>query len=107
VRDAGGFDARTLARPGSGGKVAPSPVQFIGAGLILGLLAGLGLAYLAERSDKGFRTPEEIRRRLGLPVLGHIPVMAGDEDARARAEAGAIVLDPLSCVYYHPRSVEA
>jgi polysaccharide biosynthesis transport protein len=107
VREPGGFDARTLARPGPGAKVAPSAVQFIGAGLAIGLLAGLGLAFLAERSDKGFRTPEEIRRRLGLQVLGHIPVLVGDEDARTKGEAGQAILDPLTCVHYRPRSVEA
>jgi capsular exopolysaccharide synthesis family protein len=108
VRDSAGvFDARVLARPGAGGKVAPSAVQFVGAGLMIGLLGGLGLAYLAERADRGFRTPEEIRRRLGLPVLGHIPVLTGDEAARAQAESGAAVLDPLTCVHYRPRSVDA
>jgi capsular exopolysaccharide synthesis family protein len=107
MREPGGFDTRILARPGPGGKVGPGAAQYVGGGLVIGLFAGLGLAYLAEWSDKGFRTPEEIRRRLGLPVLGHIPVLSADAAARAQAEGGLAALDPLACVYYRPRSVEA
>jgi polysaccharide biosynthesis transport protein len=107
VREAGGFDARIIAKPGPGYKVAPNVVQFLFGGLTLGILAGIGLAYLVELSDKGFRTPEEIRRRLGLPVVGHIPLLAPDEEARAKVAAGQPVLDPLLCSYYRPKSVDA
>ncbi len=77
------------------------------SGLLLGTLAGAGLGYLAELSDKGFRTAEEIRRRLGLAVIGHIPQLAPDEAARAAVEAGATALDPHLCAYYRAKSVEA
>ena len=105
VRDAGGFDARTLSQPGIGSKVAPSALQTIAGGLLLGLLAGIGLAYLADFSDKSFRTPEEIRRRLGYPLVGHIPFLKPDPEA-AQA-AGALALDPLLCTFDRPRSIEA
>jgi succinoglycan biosynthesis transport protein ExoP len=107
VREAGGFDARTIAKPGTGAKVAPNALQFSFGGLALGLLAGIGLAYLVELSDKGFRTPEEIRRRLGLPVIGHIPLLSPDEGARAQLAAGQLVVDALLCTYYRPKSVDA
>jgi capsular exopolysaccharide synthesis family protein len=107
VRDVGGFDARTIAPPGPGYKVAPSLVQFLFGGLALGMLAGVGLAYLVELSDKGFRTPEEIRRRLGLPVIGNIPLLVPDEEARAKIGAGQPMLEPLFCSYYRPKSVDA
>ena len=73
VREAGGFDAEALSRPAAGSRTAPNMLYILVSGLLLGTLTGGGLAYLAELSDKGFRTPEEIRRRLGLPVIGHIP----------------------------------
>jgi capsular exopolysaccharide synthesis family protein len=107
VRDAGGFDARTIARPGPGFKVAPNLLQFLFGGLTLGILAGVGLAYLVELTDKGFRTPEEIRRRLGLPVIGNIPLLAPDEEASAKVAAGQPMLEPLFCSYYRPKSVDA
>jgi capsular exopolysaccharide synthesis family protein len=107
VRDAGGFDARPLSRPGVGGRVAPNLYYMLLTGLVLGSLAGVGLAYVAELTDKGFRTPEEIRRRLGLPVFGHIPLLTPDPGAQAKADAGQPALDPLLCSHHRPKSVEA
>jgi capsular exopolysaccharide synthesis family protein len=107
VRDAGGFDARALSKPSAGAKVAPSAFQIIGVGVLLGALCGLGLAYLADVMDKSFRTPEEIRRRLGLAVVGHIPVITPDDEATCKIQAGATLLDPYLCSYYRPKSIEA
>ena len=107
VRDAGGFDAQALSRPAAGAKTAPNLLYILVTGLMLGTLAGAGLAYLAELSDKGFRTADEIRRRLGMAVIGHIPQMAPDEAARAAVDSGATALDPYLCVHYRPKSVEA
>jgi capsular exopolysaccharide synthesis family protein len=108
VRDsAGGFDARPLSTPGVGAKVAPIAYQDLGLGLILGLLLGAGLAYLAEYSDKSFRNPEEIRRRLGLPLVGHIPYISPDADAERKRGAGECTVDPFLCTYFRPKSLEA
>jgi len=41
--------------------------------LVLGLLGGIGLAFLRERLDDTFKQPEEVEKLLGLPVLGIIP----------------------------------
>jgi capsular exopolysaccharide synthesis family protein len=46
---------------------------------LLGLLAGAGagilLVFFLEYMDRTFRTPEEVRRYLGLPTLGTIPAV--------------------------------
>ncbi len=42
--------------------------------LILGLLGGIGLAFLFEHLDDTFRKPEDLEKLLGLPVLGVIPM---------------------------------
>ena len=42
-------------------------------GLALGLLLGLGLAFLREALDTHVRTADGVARRLGLPILGQIP----------------------------------
>jgi capsular exopolysaccharide synthesis family protein len=106
-KTSGGFKAEKLGKPGAGGKTSPLPYQYILGGSLLGLMLGLGLAYLLEAMDKGFRTPEEIRRQLGLPVVGHIPLLVPDEDAAARVAGGQLVPDPLLVCHYRPRSVEA
>jgi polysaccharide biosynthesis transport protein len=45
-------------------------------GLIVGLIAGLGLAFLFENLSTRMEATEEIERTSGLPVLGTIPVAA-------------------------------
>ncbi|HEY7891929.1 MAG TPA: polysaccharide biosynthesis tyrosine autokinase, partial [Solirubrobacteraceae bacterium] len=42
-------------------------------GAVLGLLLGLGLAFLLERLDRRIREPSDLERIYGLPLLGVIP----------------------------------
>lgn len=42
--------------------------------LALGLLGGIGLAFLFERLDDTFKRPEDLEKLLSLPVLGVIPL---------------------------------
>ncbi len=108
VRDAGGYEARVIAPPALGRQVAPKPLLAYPVAALLGLLAGLALAYRAEVTDKSFRTPEEIRRRLGLPVVGCVPLVgAAARRVVTGAAPGAPVLDPVLGTHHRPRSAEA
>lgn len=107
VKDFGGYEAKVLAPPGPGRKVLPNGYTVFPIATIGGLLAGLCLAYLAELSDKSFRTPAEIRRRLGLPVIGHIPYFAADEKAQKAISAGEATIDPMICTHYSSNSVSS
>ncbi|MBI5722685.1 MAG: polysaccharide biosynthesis tyrosine autokinase [Planctomycetes bacterium] len=49
-------------------------------GLILGIVAGIGLAYLRDSIDKYVRTPSDISRRVDLPLLGMVPHADDIED---------------------------
>ena len=51
------------------------------AGLALGALGGIGLAFFRERNNKAFRIPGEVTRLLQVPELGVIPaaVAAGEK----------------------------
>jgi len=49
--------------------IKPRKLLNIALGLILGAVAGLGLAFFTEFTSQGMSTPEEAERRLGLPVL--------------------------------------
>src|SRR4051812_32734181 len=51
---------------------SPKPVRSAMLGVILGLLLGLGLAFLSERLDRRIRDPRELEDAYGLPVLGTI-----------------------------------
>jgi succinoglycan biosynthesis transport protein ExoP len=57
--------------------------------LVLGLLGGVGLAFLLEHLDDTFKQPDEVEKRLNLPVLGVIPLIPSKRgDLRAIALAG-------------------
>jgi capsular exopolysaccharide synthesis family protein len=75
-------------------------------GAVLGLLLGLGVAFLVERLDRGIREPEELEAIYGLPMLGVVPKSAalsrsarhGGERATlppAEAEAFSLILAHL------------
>lgn len=106
-RDLGGFDVQVIAPPVPGTRTGAGAVQIILLGGILGLMAGFGLAYLAEATDRSFRTPEEIRGRLGLPVIGHVPVLRPDAATMLRLAEGQTCLDPLLCTLHRPKSSQA
>ncbi len=54
--------------------VKPRKALNIGLSVLLGLLAGLGVAFGSELSSQTMSTPENVERRLGLPVLATIVV---------------------------------
>lgn len=52
--------------------ISPNPVRNLALALVLGLLAGGGLAFLVDNLDHSVKSREELER-LGLPALGAIP----------------------------------
>lgn len=67
---------------------APEPLEvssprweiYLPAGFILGLLAGLGLAFAIELLNDLVRTPSDVMRHLKVPLLGNICHADEDED---------------------------
>lgn len=54
----------------------------------LGLLAGLGLAFLRHRLRPGIRTPDEIERELGLNVFATVPHSPAQVELAANIKTG-------------------
>ncbi len=50
---------------------------------IIGLMLGVGIAFVIEYMDNSIRSPEEVER-MGLPLLGTIPVIAEEEEDGSR-----------------------
>jgi capsular polysaccharide biosynthesis protein len=49
--------------------------------VVAGLALGVGAAFVVEQFDDRVRTPEDVERTLGVPVLGIVPVFGGKRDA--------------------------
>ncbi|WP_100486937.1 YveK family protein [Sporolactobacillus pectinivorans] len=59
----------------SSAKVAPNLKMNTAIALALGLMLSVGLAFLLDYLDDSIRTQKDVRRKLGLPVLGVISHM--------------------------------
>lgn len=53
--------------------VSPNKKLNIAAGLILGLLIGIGTVFFLEFTDTTFKGKEDLEKILGVPVIGEIP----------------------------------
>lgn len=69
---------------------APRFELVIPAGTLLGLMLSVGLALLLDVMDKSVRTPRDIARQAGIPVLGTIPTSQDDEIEIERVETASI-----------------
>ncbi|WP_075981931.1 YveK family protein [Bacillus massilinigeriensis] len=52
--------------------IKPNPILNIGIAMIIGLLAGMGLAILLDYLDNSLKNGDDVEKYIGLPVLGSI-----------------------------------
>jgi len=53
--------------------ISPRLLLNLAISLILGLMLGVFISFLIEFMDRSVKTPEDVQKYLGLPVLGMIP----------------------------------
>lgn len=58
--------------PENPSPVSPNPLLNIAIAIVLGILVGIGLAFLLEYLDNTLKTEEDIEKHLQLPVLGAV-----------------------------------
>jgi capsular polysaccharide biosynthesis protein len=79
-----------LDKPLPGDLFFPKTKQYVAAAGLLGLVIGAVLAFLIEYLDDTLRTPEDVERFTGLPLIGSIPIAtnAALPSPNGRAKAG-------------------
>lgn len=86
---------------------APKPLEMVfsrqwwlwfPSGTLLGLLLGIGLAFLVELANDLVRTPSDVARYLRIPLLGVIPDASEDSQVRRIELCHAVRLAPYSVI---------
>lgn len=62
--------------------MSPDPVRNGALALVLGLMLGVGLAFLLEYLDDSWRSPEEVEQVSGVPTFGVIPEFKVPKDVK-------------------------
>lgn len=68
--------------------VRPRKAMNVAVAFVLGGMVAVGLAFLLEFLDTSVRTPEDVQRHLGLPVLATIPEFEAIDAPQAVAGPG-------------------
>lgn len=100
-------NVRVLERaivPGS--PVRPKPVQNLLLGLMMGLGAGIGLAFAIEALDNTLKTQQDVEQFLGTPVLGLVPIIGAAPGGEA-AQVGDNLRERDLGVFLDPKSIAA
>ena len=99
--------------------IYPNNSANLAVGMALGLLLGLGGAVGRDLLDRTVRTSEDAERELGLPLLGSLPNVSGENAGssngyygrrgfkRPKGPAPSGAVAPELLVHTHPKSVVA
>ncbi|WP_264739739.1 YveK family protein [Cytobacillus firmus] len=66
--------------------VKPQPVLNIAIALVVGLMAGVGLAFLLEYFDNSIKDEQDVEKHLNLPILGVISIIEDSKNPTRRSE---------------------
>lgn len=79
--------------------IKPNKKKNLALGFILGLMLGVGLAFLLDYMDQTIKTTDDVKEKLGLNIFGIIPrIPFADEDAKLPSKRLVTTLAPKSPV---------
>ncbi|WP_462410334.1 YveK family protein [Neobacillus sp. Marseille-QA0830] len=75
--------------PANSSPIKPRPLLNVAIAIVVGLMAGVGLAFLLEYLDNTIKNEQDIEKQLELPILGVISQIDDDkmEELKARHAA--------------------
>ncbi|MBT2259247.1 YveK family protein [Priestia megaterium] len=73
-----------LTKAGVGSLIKPNIILNMAIALIVGLMVGVGIAFLLEYLDKTIKKEQDIEEQLSLPVLGAINIINMDSNPKKR-----------------------
>jgi capsular exopolysaccharide synthesis family protein len=71
-------NVQVMDRADGAGQIAPTPRRDWMMALLLGTVLAVGLAFGLEYFDDTVKTPEDVTRRLKMPLLGIVPAVRGE-----------------------------
>lgn len=104
TKNEGTLFVEEISPPAPGYQVAPNFNRIVGAGILLGLATGILLGFLLEVTDKSFRNSEDVLRHLGLPVIGHVPLIETMKRSKTRKDSP---IDASVTTFHQPQSTFA
>jgi capsular exopolysaccharide synthesis family protein len=78
---------------------SPSLILNLLASILIGAAIGAGLALALEQFDEGFTDPSEVKRKLGLALLGSVPKTHDETPAEALLDPKSELTDGYLSVY--------
>lgn len=60
--------------------ITKGPKRALMLGILLSLAAGIGLAFFLDYMDNTLKTTEDAEERLGIPILGMVPLMKKEDE---------------------------
>ncbi len=77
--------ARIISYAKRGSQIGPNVSGILGAGTLLGVFLGFGVAALLAFFEVGYRSAPQLEESLGLPVLGQIPALKDADTGSSRS----------------------
>jgi capsular exopolysaccharide synthesis family protein len=103
TEDTGSMIVNSVESAVRSSQVEPNASSTMLFALIMGALAGAGLAFLRDLMDQRLRSVDEVKQVTGLPVLGIVPHIAAGNNASERGTH--LQNDPMSDVAEAYRTV--